>query len=84
MSKDFTKEDVIANKKAAIKELNKLLERYINDPSGAHLKKANLISYWLKDYVRFINFEEQFDPKRNIAYKRGNIIRNKLSSIYST
>lgn len=36
MSKDFTKEDVIANKKAAIKELNKLLERYINDPSGAH------------------------------------------------
>lgn len=26
MSKDFTKEDVIANKKAAIKELNKLLK----------------------------------------------------------
>ena len=75
MSKDFTKEDVIANKKAAIKELNKLLERYINEPSGAHLKKANLISYWLKDYVRFINFEEQFDPKRNIAYKRGNIVK---------
>ena len=39
------------------------------------MKKANLISYWLKDYVRFINFEEQFDPKRNISYKRGNIVK---------
>ena len=75
MSKEFTKEDVIANKKAAIKALNNLLEGYINDPSGNHLKKANLISYWLKDYVRLINFEEKFDPKRNISYKRGNIVK---------
>ena len=75
MSKEFTKEDVIANKKAAIKALNNLLEGCINDPSGSHLKKANLISYWLKDYVRLINFEEKFDPKRNISYKRGNIVK---------
>ena len=75
MSKEFTKEDVIANKKSAIKSLNSLLEGYINDPSGEHLKKANLISYWLKDYVRFINFEEHFDPKRNISYRRGNVVK---------
>ena len=37
MSKDFTKEDVISNKKAAIKALNNLLEHYINDPSGKKL-----------------------------------------------
>ena len=61
--------------KDAIKSLNKLLEFYINDSSGKHLKKANLISYWLKDYVRLINFEETFDPTRNIAYKRGNIVK---------
>mgnify|MGYP000109733507 FL=1 len=58
-----------------IKALNKLLEYYINDPSGKHLKKANLISYWIKDYTRFINFEETFDPTRNISYKRGNIVK---------
>lgn len=75
MSKEFTKEDVIQNKKEAIKSLNKLLESYINDHSDAHLKKANLISYWLKDYVRLINFEEKFDPTKNIAYKRGNIVK---------
>lgn len=75
MSKDFKKEDVIQNKKAAIRSLNNLLELYINDPSQKHLKKANLISYWIKDYVRFINFEEKFDPTKNIAYKRGNIVK---------
>lgn len=75
MSGGFTKEDVIQNKKTAIKSLNKLLEDFINDPTGQHLKKANLISYWLKDYVRFINFEENFEPTRNIAYKRGNIVK---------
>lgn len=75
MSKKFTKEDVIQNKQEAIKSLNKLLEQYINDPAEAHLKKANLISYWIKDYVQLINFEERFDPTKNIAYKRGNVVK---------
>lgn len=75
MSKEYTKDDVIQNKKEAIKSLNKLLESYINDKSDKHLKKANLISYWLKDYVRMIDFEEKFNPSRNIAYKRGNIVK---------
>ena len=52
-----------------------MLERFINDSSEDHLKKANLISYWIKDYVKMINFEEKFDPTRNIAYKRGNIVK---------
>ena len=75
MKKEFTKEDVIQNKKEAIKSLNRLLEEYINDPSGSRLKKANLISYWIKDYVRMINFEEKFEPTKNISYKRGNIVK---------
>lgn len=52
-----------------------MLESFINDPTGIHLKKANLLSYWIKDYVRMISFEEKFNPKRNIAYKRGNIVK---------
>lgn len=75
MSKEYTKEDVILNKKEAIKSLNRMLEGFINDPTGNHLKKANLLSYWIKDYVRLINFEEKFEPTRNIAYKRGNIVK---------
>lgn len=75
LSKPLDKDTVIQNKKEAIQSLNKLIESYINDPYLEHLKKANLISYWIKDYVRFINFEEKFDPTRNIAYKRGNIVK---------
>lgn len=75
MSKELTKEDVIQNKKEAIKSLNGLLESYINEPSGNHLKKANLLAYWLKDYVKMINFEEKFEPTRNISYKRGNVVK---------
>lgn len=69
------KEQVIQNKKSAIKALNKQLERYIEDYSQTHLKKANLISYWLKDFIEYVKFEEKFDPTRNIAYKRGNIVK---------
>lgn len=75
MSTEFSKEEIIQNKKLAIKELNNLLESFINDPSGKHLKKANLLSYWIKDYVRMINFEEKFEPTKNISYKRGNIVK---------
>lgn len=75
MSKKFTKETVIQNKKESIKALNKMLERFINHPTEKYLKKANLISYWIKDYVRLINLEDRFDPTRNIAYKRGNIVK---------
>lgn len=75
MSKEYTKEDVIQNKKKAIKSLNRMLEGFINDSTGKHLKKANLLSHWIKKYVELINFEENFDPARNIAYKRGNIVK---------
>ena len=78
MSKEFTKDDVIANKKEAIKSLNQLLESLLNDGSDLnekHLKKANLISYWIKDYVNMLKFEEKFEPTKNISYKRGNVVK---------
>ena len=78
MSKEFTKEDVIANKKESIKSLNNLLESLINDSSDnseKHLKKANLISYWLKKYVNYIRFEENFDSTKLIRYPRGSVVR---------
>ncbi|MDO4285554.1 MAG: type II toxin-antitoxin system PemK/MazF family toxin [Eubacteriales bacterium] len=75
-SKDtLTAEDVIKNKKAAIRSVNDLLERYIATNDAGYLKKANLISYWLKSYSKYIQFEETFVPSKNIAYKRGDIVK---------
>lgn len=75
MSETINKKSVIKNKTASINRLNNLLDEYIDDKTGKHIKKANLISYWLKDYVRYLEFEEKFDPKRYIAYKRGDVIK---------
>lgn len=84
MSKKFTKEEVIQNKKEAIKSLNKMLEYLINDKSMRHLKKAHLVSYWIKDYVKMITFEENFNPTKNIAYKRGNIVKLNFGFLFKT
>ena len=73
MSKPLDREDVIKNKKRGINYINNLLEGYISRSDC--LKKANLISYWLKDYANMLRFEESFDPKKNIRYTRGDIVK---------
>lgn len=73
MSKKRSKENVIANKKRSIRKLNNYLEGLIS--SDDTLKKADLISYWINDYVNMISFEEKFSPTKNIAYKRGDVIK---------
>lgn len=73
MSKHLSREEVIQNKKSSIRKLNTLLEKYIADDKT--LRKADLVSKWLKDYTNYLNFEEKFDPTKNISYKRGNIVK---------
>ena len=68
-------EDVIKNKKNAIRHINQLLEGYINSGEEQLLKKANLLSYWIKTFTDYIGFEERFDSKKLISYSRGNVIR---------
>ncbi len=75
MSKILDKNNVNKSKDISINTLNNMLESLIIDGSYPHLKKAELISYWIKGYVKMINFEENFQPSRNIAYKRGNIVK---------
>lgn len=75
MPQNLTKENVIQNKKSAIRKLNSLLEFFINDLRADHLKKANSISYWLNIYTDYLRDEENFSPTNLIRYKRGNVIR---------
>ena len=75
MSKKYTKEQVINLKKIGFKNMNSLLESLIADSSSNDsLKKAALISKWLKQYAGYVSFEKSFNPKKNIAYKRGDIV----------
>lgn len=76
MSKSLNAEKVSIHKKAALSKINNLLDTYINDPE--HLKKANLISFWLENYISYIQREETFDPSYLKRYERGDIIKVNL------
>lgn len=80
MTKIYTKDEAIDLKKSCFKKLNSMLETFMAKPAPAHsydtdyMKKAALISKWLIQYSNYIFFEEKFDPRKNIAYKRGDIV----------
>ena len=78
MSKELNKEDVIQHKKRSIRSLNGLLESLINSGKNEHLKKADLLSYWLESFSRYIKYEDTFSPQKLLSYKRGDIIRINL------
>ena len=75
MSKEKTKEEIIAHKKNAIRKLNALLESYISSEKEILLKKTDLMAYWIEEYTNYIRNEHDFDPKCLKAYKRGDIIK---------
>lgn len=75
MSKPLNAGKVSLHKDAALSKINDLLNGYINDPKPEHLKKANLISYWLENYISYIQREEIFEPSRLKRYERGDIIK---------
>lgn len=71
----ISKDSIISNKKSAIKSINQLLEHCINSNNPDLLKKADLLSYWIKTYCNYISFEDNFDPYRLLNYSRGDIIK---------
>lgn len=74
MSSFITDEDIIKHKKKAIKELNNMFEVLINSPNPKHKKKADLISYWMETYCKYLLSEEKFDYKTLPSYKRGEVV----------
>lgn len=76
--KDYeSKKDlVLIHKDVALQKMNTLLTNYINN-SGT-IDKADKLSYWLEDYCRFLNFEDEFQPKYLKKHKRGDVIKVNL------
>lgn len=75
MSKKLSATDVIKHKNTSIATLNKMLDDFIDDHTESHLKKADLISYWLESFTKYVKAEESFSPERLLRYKRGSVIR---------
>lgn len=75
MSETRDKNEVIKRKKSAIRKLNNLLESYITSDDDELIKKADLLSYWMLHYSDYIQNEKTYNPKKQIKYKRGDIIK---------
>lgn len=77
-NKKISKEDAITRKKQGIRSLNGLLESYINSGNEELYKKAFNISSWIHSYTNYLHFESRFIPAKNIAYKRGDVVKANL------
>ena len=74
MSIPKTIEQISKHKKDAISAIDTLLDKYIT----SNPKKADILSYWLEDYSRFLDYESEFDPHHLKRYKRGEVIKANL------
>lgn len=74
----MNKEDVIKNKNEAIKIITDYLDGCLATDNDTDIKKVNIISYWLKDYINYIKEENDFKPINLKTYERGDIIKVNL------
>ena len=70
-------ENIIKNKNEAVTQINEYLDSCLISDK-IQLKKANLLSYWLKDYIKYINEETTFNSFYLKEYHRGDIIKVNL------
>ena len=75
MSQNKSKTELIEHKEQAISVLSSYLEKLINSNDFKQQGKADKLSYWITDWVNFLEFEPQFSPKSLRRYKHGEIIK---------
>lgn len=74
----MAKNELTKNINRAKHKLNSILSKYSKSNDTKLNKKANLLSYWLVDYLKMIEREQSFDPHRLKKYKRGDILKANL------
>lgn len=75
MPRTRNKENVTENKDSAIEKINSLLIELINSNDEKLLKRADLISFWIKSFSSLVKGEDTFNPKYLLKYKRGDVIK---------
>lgn len=78
MKKYKTNEEVLEHKNAAVSKLDDFLSKKATSEIKNDNKKADLLSYWIEDYVRLLVKEETFNPERIITYRKGDVVKMNL------
>lgn len=75
MSKPKSKSELVKHKDDSVSIINKYLDSLINSTEPKQQSKADKLSYWLKDWTAFLEYETSFEPTHLRRYKRGEIVK---------
>ena len=78
MSKLKTKDEISSHKEQSISNFSAFLDDLITSDDPNNAKRADLISYWLKDFQLYLSQEKAFDAAKIKSYKRGDVIKVNL------
>lgn len=78
MGNNRTKNEVQLNKDKTTTIVDTFLQDLIDSDNDINLKKADLISFWLRTYTNYIKNENFFEPLKQENYKRGNVVKVNL------
>lgn len=76
LKKEISLNDVKQNKDLALLKISELIDKYMNNTTT--LKKANNLSYWIRQYAEYLDFEDTFDSTRLKSYRYGDVIKVNL------
>ena len=78
MSKQKTTDEIKKHKTEALDNFSTFMDSLIESSDNTDNKRADLISYWIKDFQQYIVQEKSFDPTKIKSYKRGDVVKVNL------
>ena len=74
MSVKKSKDEIELHKQSVIKNLDSFITHLISENEKSQ-KRADLLCYWIDDYIKFLSKEPNFNPKKGRKYNRGDIVK---------
>ena len=78
MSIDKSKNEIVARISSALEQMRVFLIELVNNIESKMKKKSDLISYWIEDWLRYLNYEDEYKTKLHPVFKRGSIVQVNL------
>lgn len=78
MSKEKSNSEIVAHFTAVLEQYKVYFLELLNTGLAEAKKKIDLVSYWLNDWLRYLNYEEEYSKKMHPKYKRGSIVQVNL------
>lgn len=75
MGRTLTTQELIKHKNQALSKIDNYLAKLATDPNTKIQSKADKLSYWIKDWTKFLEYEQNFNASSLRRYKRGEIVK---------